>query len=117
MKRSLVMTIIGADRPGLVDAVAAVVAAHSGNWLESRMSRLGGQFAGILHAEVPKDQEKSLLQDLKGLDAGGLQVVIHTETPATTAVRRPLSVLEIIGQDRPGIIREVSRALASYGVN
>ena len=27
------------------------------------------------------------------------------------------SVLEIVGQDRPGIVREISHALASFGVN
>ena len=44
----LVLTLIGPDRPGLVEAVAEVVAAHGGNWLESRMARLAGKFAGIL---------------------------------------------------------------------
>ena len=116
MQRSLVMTIIGADRPGLVDSVASLVAAHDGNWLESRMSRLGGHFAGILRAEVPKDKEQSLLNALKKLAADGLHVVVHPDE-AQAAVKRPLSVLEIIGQDRPGIIRDISHALASYGVN
>ena len=49
---TLVLTLIGPDRAGLVEAVAAVVADHGGNWLESRMSRLAGQFAGILEVEV-----------------------------------------------------------------
>ena len=116
MQHSLVMTIIGEDRPGLVDSVASLVAAHDGNWLESRMSRLGGHFAGILRAEVPKDKEAALLQALKKLEADGLHVVVHPgKTPA--AVKRPLSVLEIIGQDRPGIIRDISHTLAGYGVN
>jgi glycine cleavage system regulatory protein len=116
MQRSLVMTIIGEDRPGLVDSVASLVAAHGGNWLESRMSRLGGQFAGILRAEVPTEKEKSLLDALNKLDASGLKVVIHSDKP-TAVAKRPLSVLEIVGQDRPGIIREISHALASFGVN
>ena len=116
MQHSLVMTIIGEDRPGLVDSVASLVAAHDGNWLESRMSRLGGHFAGILRAEVPKDKEAALLQALKKLEADGLHVVVHPDqTPA--AVKRPLSILEIIGQDRPGIIRDISHTLAGYGVN
>ena len=56
MQRALVMTVIGQDRPGLVDTIAGLVAGHAGNWLESRMSRLGGQFAGILRVEVPEEQ-------------------------------------------------------------
>ncbi len=44
----LVLTLIGPDRPGLVEAVAEPIAAHGGNWLESRMAHLAGQFAGIV---------------------------------------------------------------------
>ena len=117
MQRSLVMTIIGLDRPGLVDSVATLVAAHDGNWIESRMSRLGGHFAGILRAEVPKDKEPALRHALKQLETAGLQVVVHTEAAIPVATKLPLSVLEIVGQDRPGIIRDISHALAGYGVN
>jgi len=117
MQRSLVMTIIGEDRPGLVDSVAGIVAEHGGNWLESRMSRLGGQFAGILHVEVPTDQEQPLVGALKKLGASGLNVVVHSDQPRPSAADQPLSLLEIVGQDRPGIVRQISHALASYGVN
>ena len=61
------MTVIGNDRPGLVESVASIVAEHGGNWLESRMSRLGGQFAGIVHVEVPAEREQALAKALKTL--------------------------------------------------
>ena len=48
MQVPLVMTVIGKDRTGLVETLAEIVAGHGGNWLESRMCRLGGEFAGIL---------------------------------------------------------------------
>lgn len=111
------MTIIGQDRPGLVDSVAAIVAEQGGNWLESRMSRLGGHFAGILRVEVPAQQEAILVQSLKGLSAKGLSVVVHPDQPSSLSGERKLSILEIVGQDRPGIVREISHALAEYGVN
>ena len=117
MQHSLVMTIIGQDRPGLVDSVASLVAAHGGNWLESRMSRLGGHFAGILRVDVPVENERPLLAALKKLAAQGLSVVVHSDPGKTPAARRPLSSLAIIGHDRPGIIREISHALAGFGVN
>ena len=117
MQRMLVMTIIGQDRPGLVDSVAALVAAHGGNWLESRMSRLGGQFAGILRAEVPGENEPALVSELKNLGARGLTVVVHSDQPKPEARSARQSVLEIVGQDRPGIVREISHALAGFGVN
>lgn len=116
MQRSLVMTLIGGDRPGLVDSVAGIVAEHEGNWLESRLSRLGGQFAGIVHAEVPAEKEASLIDALKNLNAQGLSVVVHSEPPKM-GTGRPSSRLEIVGQDRPGIVRQISHALARFGVN
>ena len=118
MQRLLVMTIIGDDRPGLVESVASLVAEHSGNWLESRMSRLGGHFAGILRVEVPAECESALVSGLKGLSSRGLNVVIHPDKPpAETKDGARLVRLEIIGQDRPGIVSQISRALAAYGVN
>jgi glycine cleavage system regulatory protein len=117
MQRSLVMTVIGEDRPGLVDSVAALVAEHGGNWLESRMSRLGGQFAGILRVEVPAEKESALITALKQLGSRGLSVMAQTDQSNPAATDRPLSILEIVGQDRPGIVRQISHALAGFGVN
>jgi len=117
MHSSLVMTIIGRDRPGLVDSVAGIVAEHGGNWLESRMSRLGGQFAGILRVEIPAAAEQPLLKALKALEAQGLSVVAHSDPVPPPAPAQPMRSLEIMGQDRPGIVRQISHALASFGVN
>jgi len=117
VQRSLVMTIIGQDRPGLVDSVAGRVAEHGGNWLESRMSRLGGQFAGILRVEVPAEREAPLVAALKALAAQGLTVVVEPDQPSPCPESARLSTLEVVGQDRPGIVRQISHALASFGVN
>ena len=117
MQRLLVMTVIGPDRPGLVESVARLVTEHGGNWLESRMSRLGGQFAGILRVAVPDEKETALIVALKRLDASGLSIVAHADHPAPTPAVPRQSVLEIVAQDRPGIVREISHALASFGVN
>ena len=114
---NLVMTIIGQDRPGLVESVAGLVAEHGGNWLESRMSRLGGQFAGILRVEVPDAKEPLLAAALEKLGARGLRIVAHPDQPGAPAKAPRLSVLEIVGQDRPGIVRQISAALATRGVN
>jgi len=117
MQRSLVMTVIGEDRPGLVESVANLVGEHGGNWLESRMSRLGGQFAGILRVEVPESNEARLTAALNALGTRGLAVVVHPDQPAPETRAPRLSVLDIVGQDRPGIVRQISRALASFGIN
>jgi len=111
------MTVIGQDRPGLVESVADLVASHGGNWLESRMSRLGGHFAGILRVEVPAEKEQALVANLKGLSSRGLSAVVHSDQRKAEPPAGRLRILEIVGQDRPGIVREISHALAGHGVN
>jgi glycine cleavage system regulatory protein len=117
MQRTHVMTIIGEDRPGLVESVAALVADHEGNWLESRMSRLGGQFAGILRIEVPYDREAGLFQQLQALSIRGITVVAQPDASGVLPPKSQRCTLEIMAQDRPGIVRQITRALAGYGVN
>jgi glycine cleavage system regulatory protein len=117
MQPSLVMTIIGPDRPGLVESVARVVAQNGGNWLESRMSRLGGQFAGILRVEVPTGQEQRVASALQALSTEGLTVVVHADRSAQPAAAARLNILEIVGQDRPGIVNQITHALAEQKVN
>ncbi len=118
MQRMLVMTVIGPDRPGLVESVAQLVTGHGGNWLESRMSRLGGQFAGILRIEVPYEQEAPLLRALNDLKGEGLTVVAQGDQPPPAASGGArTNILEVVGQDRPGIVNQISRALARHAVN
>ncbi len=110
---SLILTVIGPDRPGLVRALAQAVAAHGGSWLESRMARLAGQFAGIVLVEAPD----ALLTELHALESEGLRIVVHPgETAPGTPVGEHLTV-EVVGNDRPGIVRDVARVLAEHGVN
>lgn len=111
------MTVIGRDRPGLVEAIARIVAAHGGNWLESRMCRLGGEFAGILRAEVEADQEAALQRELQALQAQGLTITLGSDRSALPSPAGTLVSLELVGQDRPGIVRDIAHALASRGVN
>jgi glycine cleavage system regulatory protein len=113
----VVVTLLGPDRPGLVEMVAGIIARHGGNWLESRMSRLAGKFAGILRAELPEDQVAPALAALASLESRGLKVVAEAATrAAAVAPPRTLS-LELVGLDRPGIVREISQLLAANAVN
>jgi glycine cleavage system regulatory protein len=117
MSIPLVMTIIGPDKTGLVESVARAVAENSGNWLESRMCRLGGEFAGILRIEIPAEKKSPLLAALEDLQENGLQIVVRDDLPAATAFSGKQAKLEIIGSDRPGIVREITSALVRAGVN
>ncbi len=110
---SLVITLVGPDRPGVVKTVAGAVADHGGNWVESRMSRLAGQFAGIVHVDVPVERVEDLRRALTGLDLS--VVVVETGVPEPAPVVR--YHLELLGHDRPGIVRDVSQALAARGIS
>ena len=114
---SLILTLIGRDRPGLVDSVAAVVRQHQGNWVESRMAHLAGHFAGIVRVEVAEDRAENLLTQLQGLQAQGLSIVAKRDASPSIDSQVRLVWLELVGNDRPGIVSEVSHVLAQHQVN
>ncbi len=117
MNTPIVLTIIGEDRPGLVDSISEIVAERGGNWLASRMAHLGGHFAGILRLEVPEESKEALVAALRELESRGVTVVVRADAEAPAAAPSRAARLDVVGHDRPGIIRHLSRSLASHGVN
>ena len=116
MRTSLVLIVIGADRPGIVEQLSDQVLAVGANWEESRMARLAGQFAGLLRVSVDSDQADRLAAGLRALSSADLTVVV--ERSGAVEVARSLSLtLEIVGSDRPGIVRDISHVLARQGIN
>jgi len=113
----LVLTLLGPDRPGLVERVADVIAANDGNWLESRMSHLAGKFAGILRAELPADRVAAATAALKALETQGLKVIVEAAAREEAGPGAHDLELDLVGLDRPGIVREISQLLAVNGVN
>jgi glycine cleavage system regulatory protein len=114
---SLIVTAIGSDRPGIVSLLSDRAQGFGANWAGSRMTNLAGQFAGMVHFEVPAQNAEPLMQSLRALESSGLRVVIaKVETPPAPAGRRMVK-LELTGLDRPGIVRELSRSLAEVGVS
>ena len=114
---SLVLTVIGADRPGLVEVLSKTIADHGASWLESRMAHLAGHFVGLLRVSVAGARAAELADALRALEARGLRVTVEPalgEGPDRTA---PRLRLELVGLDRPGIVREISSALAERAVN
>ena len=118
MSRGLILTVIGEDRPGLVEALAELIAEHEGSWDESRMARLAGHFAGVVQVRLPEERAADLISALAGLAGRGLQAtVVDSDGSFAVGPARDVLRLEIVGHDRPGIIRQISTALASLGVN
>ncbi len=112
----LVLTVIATDHPGLVERIAQCIASHGGNWLESRMSRMAGQFAGILRVAVPAEGYDELVEGLQGLSSHGIRVLLAESGIEPVCNWKPIH-LDLVGNDRPGIVRDITRLLAEHGVN
>jgi len=114
----LIITLIGPDRPGLVESVAQTVATHHGNWTESRMAHLAGQFAGILQVSVPTEHMDALVRALHNLESDSLKLIVE-ESDAGKFDNQPAqqTQLHVSGSDRTGIVSEITRVLASRNVN
>ena len=117
MRTTLLLTAIGSDRPGLVDSLAERVAAAGGNWEESRLARLGGQFAGIVLVSIDDTKTDVLIAKLRDLEGAGLQVTSRVVQPAAAAASGVQVSLVVTGADRTGIVRDVARILVERGVN
>ncbi len=115
----LVVTIIARDKPGIVELLSQTVSDHGASWLGSRMARLAGEFAGIVEVRAPESTASLLAEALRELEGDGLSVqVAHSQPDSSSAITRPRSLhLELVGDDRPGIIREISQVLTRRGVN
>jgi len=117
MRSMLVLSVVGADRTGLVQSLAEKISAVGGNWEESRMARLAGQFAGILLVTVDAERSDELVASLRKLESAGLVITVRP-TEAPTAVPASVNIrLQLTANDRPGIIRDVSKILAERGCN
>lgn len=115
MHTTLILTVLGPDHPGFVKSLSEVLNQQQGNWTESRMVHLGGQFAGLLQVSLPRERVANLKAALDGLQDSGLKVLIAeaNELPTATETLK----VEVLGLDRPGIIRDITTQLASLKVN
>ena len=117
MLTSLVVTVIGPDRPGLVSLLSDRGKAHGASWAESRMASLAGQFAGIVRFEVDAASAEPLAIALAELESLGLRVVIARGRTTPQPADSQMLALELVGHDRPGIVRDISRVLADCGIS
>jgi len=71
IKQAIVIRVLGEDSPGLVESLSKRMVAHQGDWVESRMASLVGQFA----VDLQVDQVLSLPKQLKPLQMNGLWIL------------------------------------------
>ena len=117
MNTSIVLTVIANDQPGVIEAVSRVLRNHDGNWTQSSMSSLAGQFAGILLVSVPTDNTQACVFELKGLESEGIRIITHISDDQAGVEETHDYLLELIGNDRSGIVHDITVLLAEHNVN
>lgn len=113
---SLVVTLIGPDRPGMVSAVSDQATAHGANWTDSLMANFAGQFAGIVHLDVPAARCDALVGALRALESPAFHLTVAVAAGAAAQPSTRRLKLDLVGHDRPGIIQSISGQLAQHGV-
>lgn len=116
MTESLLITVIADDKPGVVRLLSDVIKSNQGNWLESSLSRLGGEFAGLIRVNVPADKKDALEKALAELQSQGINVFNRASTYQKNDSRE-ITQLSVMGNDRAGIVEEISTVLAQHHVN
>jgi len=117
MYSSLVITVLANDRPGVVEQLAATIAAAGGSWQESSMSRLAGKFAGLLLVSLPREQQPALSSALRQLESDTMKITVEPASNGEDEPNGAMLGIEIVANDRPGIVEEISRLLAAAQIN
>ena len=111
----LVLTVVGDDRAGLVNALAQKVSEAGANWEQSELAELAGAFAGIVLVRVDDARVDEFVASLQPLE-GMLKVAVHAGTTAATPAPRTLHIT-VLGNDRPGIVRDVTATIAAHALS
>lgn len=116
--KEVLLTLIGPDKTGIVANLARIATEHGGNWLDSRMMRLGGSFSGILRIELPAEHMAGFSKEASAfLQDNGFQCSIQPVTGTDSAPEGALAELQLSGQDHPGIVHRIFEAFRKAGVN
>ncbi|MBC8210451.1 MAG: hypothetical protein H8E21_05235 [Gammaproteobacteria bacterium] len=112
--KSLVITLNGDDRSGIVESLSKIIVQHQGEWVESRMANLSGKFAGILLAKLPEENCDTFKATLKA-SLQDLNITIESADSSKAQNQQQCYKLNLVGQDRPGIIHRISSLLVKNG--
>ena len=114
---SLVVTVMGTDRPGIVSALAERAQRFGANWSASHMAKLAGEFAGMVQIQVAPENAEALTQSLQGLESAGLRVVVARSDASAVPAGMRRHQLDLVGSDRVGIVSQLTRVLADRGIS
>lgn len=112
--KPMIFTLVGKDKPGLIDSLAKKVYEFNGNWLASNFSYMAGQFAGFVQVDLPEDKHQALIEVLNAHPDLTLHVVSADKAPERNV---NIADIEIIGNDKPGIVQELTNTLNQFNIN
>ncbi len=111
------LTLVGADRPGIVASVARAIYEAGGSLGEASMIRLGGNFTIMMMVSgngISAEMEREV-----SLVASNLGLRFHMD-PVEGGLHRhivPNVQVRVTGADRSGIVADVTGVLAEAGFN
>lgn len=117
MKQNLLITFTSTDRPGIVERLTSAVVAEGGNWQESRLAKLGGDFAGIAIVSLESSRIPNLTDRLEALAGDGLRVTVKPAVASEVGQRRHRVQLTCSGADHEGIVNRLAAYLTKQGIN
>lgn len=118
MRSSIVFTLTGTDRVGIVEDVTGALLGLGANVETSRMARLGGEFAILMLVTLPQEGLDGLDAAFSGLTAEGYKI---TTTPTTAGEKTQPGWqtfrISVQGADHEGIVHEIAQGLSQRGIN
>jgi glycine cleavage system transcriptional repressor len=119
MDQIVVVTAVGADRPGIVAGLAEALYGLGANLDDATMTRLHNTFATMVSASLPAgksvDDCRASLRPLA--ESLGLTVTVQPVARDVPATAPPDHLLTVYGADKPGIVYTVATRLAERGIN
>jgi glycine cleavage system regulatory protein len=108
--KNVIITLVGKDQPGLVETIATCVFNAKGNWQSSNLSKMAGQFAGIIQVQLPETAVPEVEKYLSALPQ--LNCIVQVDECHTETIDGQYITIDVMGNDKPGIVQEITTSLA-----
>ncbi|KXI26985.1 glycine cleavage system protein R [Paraglaciecola hydrolytica] len=112
--KPLIFTLVGPDKPGLISNLSKAVFERGGNWLGSNFSHMAGHFAGFVHIDLPAEKHDELI----ALFDQHPDLRIHLVSAQAAVIQgQQTAQINIMGNDKAGIVQELTRVLNQFNLN
>jgi glycine cleavage system transcriptional repressor len=118
MKKLLVISAFGKDRPGIVNQLSRAILDAGCNVEDSRMTVLGGEFALILLVSGVWNAVAKLESQLKALEKKlELTLVAKATEPRAEKHNMVPYVVDVVAMDHPGIVHDIAEFFSTRDIN